>query len=178
MKSVIHACFDSKEAVMHAVESLLRHGVSAQDVTLIVPHSQSAQEPDSLASLPVSSEVVTAPKHDASSIVVGGEEGAGVGFGLGLLTAMCIPGIGLIGGSGAIIISLVAAGTAIGGVSGGMYGYLVQRDTPHSAALAMAEHITSGGATLSVTTPDSLDEDAIVRIVEGAGGRVIRSDRT
>ena len=173
MKVEINVCFEGKEGVIQAVETLLRHGISEEDIALILPQPRSNHKPHDHASSYAQPEVVAAPMHNTSAVVVGSEEGLGVGIGLGLLTAMCIPGIGLIVASATIIAALVAAGALIGGIAGGIYGYLVELDIPHDVAVTMANHISSGGATLRVIVADAGQEEVVLKMVAEAGGKLI-----
>jgi len=160
---------------MLAVESLLRHGINVDEISLILPEPDGNQGIDVPVHCQLHSDTTACKQHVSSPVVIGGEEGVGVGTGLGFLTALYIPGIGMFAGSGPIIASLVAAGAVIGGIAGGIYGYLTMLEIPHEVAEAMADHVSSGGATLSVIASDARRLETIVKTVASVGGTVIAS---
>ncbi len=98
------------------------------------------------------------------------EEGIGLGLGLGMLAALCVPGIGLIVGSGAIVVDLMTGGVVAGGIAGGIYGYLIDRGVDRQFAQVMSHHLEGGGTTLSVTVPEAIKRAEIKRILIESGG--------
>lgn len=110
-------------------------------------------------------------------ILINAEEGAGIGLVLGLITALCVPGIGLIAGTGAIVASLMTAGTAIGGIAGGIYGHLIDQGIDREVAQKIADLIAEGSATISVSVPQNVQEYDIRYMLENYGGQIIQNER-
>ena len=155
MPNIFHATFDRARDGIRAVEGILYHGARAQDISLILP----LKEPCPAG-------------HRVTEAVLDSEQGAGLGLGFGLLAAMCVPGIGMIAGSGVVVAGLMAAGTVAGGIAGGIYGHLIDCGVERRIAQVMSNHLEAGGTTLSVTVPDACEEPEIRRILKGCGGHL------
>ncbi|MCW3100544.1 MAG: hypothetical protein JWL77_6162 [Chthonomonadaceae bacterium] len=108
------------------------------------------------------------------TVVADTEQSAGPGLVFGRLTAMSIPGIGLVVGSGAIAVGLIAAGAVAGGLAGGIYGYLINRGIDPEVARRMSDHLAGGGTILSVSSSDAIKETEITLILKAFGGHLIR----
>jgi|SRR5579871_99272 len=174
METVLYATFARAEDGVRAVESLLHHGVRAEDISLSLPQRVGAA-PTVMASNVVgpTASPRSVPVGHCHEAVLDAEEGAGLGLGLGLVAASCVPGIGLIAGSEMIVAGLVAAGVVIGGLTGGIYGYLLDRGIDHEVVRKMSDCLTTDRATLSVTVSGAANEAEIADILEGFGGRLI-----
>jgi hypothetical protein len=174
------------------VESLLYYGVSAEDISLILPGKadikadvmvsgalgRTYDAPGAVIHRRVRGRRPASVGTHYRETIMDTEEGAGIGLGFGLLTAMCIPSISLIDSTGTIVASLMAAGTVAGGIAGGIYGYLTDRGVARGIARVMSHHVDGGGTTVSVTVSEAWEEAGIVRILEGFGGHLIRQTPT
>jgi hypothetical protein len=249
MENILHATFANAEDGIRAVESLLYHGVRAEDINLILPQPQDIEatstgvplkateiaahstsegtsalptvfvsaaaisadallpEPPQLAALfqrtalrrhaadiiETSGEpgyrydalgavipdrsptkAPNSPMSSSHAAVVDTEQGAGLGLVFGLLTAISIPGVGLIIGSGAIAAGLMATGAVAGGLAGGIYGYLIDRGIDLEVARNVSDHLAGGGTTLSVSGSGAVKATEIALILKAFGGHLIR----
>ena len=177
MNTILHATFTDAKDGISAVESLLHHGMRAEDINLILPESTSTDA----ATVRVSNEVARSTNHPSAAPPPccheergDMEQGAGLGLAFGLVAAMCVPGIGMIVGSGAIVAGIMAAGTAAGGLTAGIYGYLTDRGIDAEIARKVTDHLAAGGTTLSVSTTGELNATEITHILEVFGGHLIR----
>ncbi len=191
MNNILHATFDNAEEGIQAVEALLHLGVGAEDISLILPESN----PEVGHATATVSPLTTVPcdKRGASLYASIGEhsheavldagEGAGIGLALGLLAALClpglalvaVPGIGLIAGSGIIIAQLMAGGAVAGGIIGGIYGLLIDRGVDHDVALILSNHLEGGGTTLSITLSEKSEVADILDILISNSGHIIEN---
>jgi len=107
---------------------------------------------------------------------IGAVKGAGWGFGLGTvaaLTALFIPGVGLVIGSGALAIALAGAvaTTGAGAVAGAVTGYLKDQGFEDTETQRFVDVVSNGGAVLSVLLPAGGLEPAVAwEIIEKYGG--------
>ncbi len=115
-----------------------------------------------------------APIGESHEAALDAKEGAGLGLLFGVLTAACIPGIGLGAGSGTLVVGLLAAATGLGGLAAGIYGYLRDRQIDHEVARKVSDHLLGGGTTLSVSVSGALNEAEIACIFKRFGGQLIQ----
>ncbi len=181
MRTTVNAVFETPEAGLQAARSLLFDGVKAEDIHLVLPFSQplaatlqggnasNAGKPDTLPR-----QQPQAPGDSYHIAVIDAEEGAGIGLGLGLLTALCIPGIGMFVGSAALVAGLMAGGMVAGSIAGGLYGYLTVLGVSHGLAQIMHDHVEAGGTVLSVAVHDAHSEAEIAGILQEFGGQLIQ----
>jgi uncharacterized membrane protein len=248
MDKIVHATFANAQDGIRAVESLLHHGVRADDINLILPkrppietptahiivktdgasvkpsvaqeslmpamsrsardgagatllsepprlspsserdaagpHAQGFNRSEAPASLSdgtgaashgaKKAKPVTTPIGSCHECVVDAEQGAGLGLVVGLLTALCVPNIGMIGGGGPIVAELMAAATTVGGLAGGLYGYLIDRGVDRDVARKVSDHLAEVEASLSVNVSGTLKVGEIAHILKQYRGRVIR----
>lgn len=194
----IHASFRNDNDAILAAKELITIGLGEDDIGLLVPsrHADHNTHTGELPHLIVNPGTVTSTSaalptntvtktNETGSLrpqgtgvtVENSEEGVGVGALLGLLTAMCVPGIGMFVGSGAIIAGLMSGGATLGGIAGGIYGYMVGKGEPHETAKAVVDNLGTGGTTLRATARNAEMEAKIVEIIEGLGGHVMARDQ-
>jgi uncharacterized membrane protein len=159
MARTIYASFEDKDHAEKAVGALLDHGARDEDISLVRKAREDEREED--YDLSAKSGISTTTGADAGS---GAAKGAGVGLGVGILaalTAVFLPGIGLVLGGGALAAALggVAATTAGGAIVGAVTGYLKDQGVDEDMAQAYGETIDRGGALIAIQVPSGdLDE--------------------
>lgn len=112
-------------------------------------------------------------RKGAGETKVDTEEGLGLGLFLGMFAALCVPGIGMFVGTGAIVAELMSGGAALGGVAGGIYGYLMDHGVSRGTAKHMSDHLGAGGTTLTITISKTGKEADIIAAIEKFNGRVV-----
>jgi uncharacterized membrane protein len=106
----------------------------------------------------------------ATCAVAGGVLGGLGGFLLGI-SALAIPGIGPIVGSGILLSTLAGAG--IGAAAGGLVGALTEHGIPEEDARGYEEHVRKGSILLTVhANSDEQAEEAHRILHTGRGGDV------
>lgn len=189
MRETLHATYSTVDAASKAVGALLDHGVSAQDVSVLVKDSPSSWHTTDGAGTEVHQTDVLKTAETGITVTTGEDamagaaKGAGVGLGLGVLAALAaiaLPGVGLVVGGGALAIAMAGAAstTAAGAVAGAVTGYLVDQGVNEDDVSRITETVASGGALVSVTVPSqdvSADEvSSILLKYESVEGRVYR----
>jgi len=91
----------------------------------------------------------------------GAKKGAAWGAGLGIvagLTALVVPGVGLVYGGGALAIAIAAAAgsTVAGAAAGALTGYLVDQGVATPVAERYGDAPKDGGALVAVTVPSGM----------------------
>ena len=181
MQYAVNAVFEKPEIGIEAAWALLFDGVKAEDIHLVLPYSQllaaslqsgNALSASKLESIP--SQKPQLPSEGYHIAVIDAGEGAGIGVGLGLLTALCIPGIGMFVGSAALIAGLMTGGMVAGSIAGGIYGYLTVLGVSHGLAQIMHDHVEAGGTILSVAVHDAHHEAEIAGMLQEYGGQLIQ----
>jgi hypothetical protein len=130
-----------------AVDSLLAAGYTAQDISVLMPDSDSSRE--------FAHEKNTkAPEGTTTGVVSGGAIGGTLGL-LAGIGALAIPGLGPFIAAGPIMGAL--AGVGAGGAVGGFIGALIGMGIPEYEAKRYEGLVKDGGVLLSVHC-DSSDE--------------------
>jgi hypothetical protein len=168
MASTIHAAFKNGNDGIRAARELLAIGLGADDVGLLLPdqHAEHHANPG----------LAPHAGDHAGATVLNTEEGIGIGALLGLLTALCVPGIGMFVGSAAIVAGLLSGGASFGGIAGGIYGFMIEHGVPHDTAKAVSDNLGKGGTTLRAYAPNAAMEAEVARIIERTGGNLISRD--
>ncbi|MBS1714498.1 MAG: hypothetical protein JST30_09200 [Armatimonadetes bacterium] len=159
MRTTLHATFDAPETGARAVGALIDHGVDPGDVSVFVKDMPVDWEhpggaADDLQRQAKDGITVTT----AQDAVEGGAKGAGIGLGVGALAALAsvtIPGAGIVIGGGALSMALggAVAATAAGAVAGAAVGYLKDQGVDEQTARRFSDHVSGGGALVSVSGP-------------------------
>ena len=100
----------------------------------------------------------------ATGAVAGGLLGGLAGFLVGI-SAMVIPGIGPIVGSGILLSTLAGAG--IGAAAGGLIGALAEHGVPEEDARGYEEHVRRGSILLTVHADTDEEAREAHRLLEG-----------
>ncbi len=171
MIRTIAANFRDSHAAKSAVGALLDHGASQEQITLVLPPGEKS---DSILDEPTHG-LSTTTSADAAA---GATTGTAVGLGLGALAALSaitIPGLGLVLGWGALGTALGAVAATAGGgaIIGGLTGYLKDQGISESFAAKSEEYIGSGGAMVAVTVPSGdVGEGLAATILAKYGGEL------
>lgn len=154
MGKMVIGRFDSQDTADVAVDKLMDHGYTSDQISFLVKENKKVVE----KTLPASQKVADSAATGAvSGGLVGGLTGLLVGVG-----ALTIPGIGalFIGGPLAAALGLTgAAATAVsaatsGVVAGGLVGGLVGLGMPEQVAREYEESVKDGGVVLAVPVDD------------------------
>jgi hypothetical protein len=128
--------------------------------------------------LSAKSGISTTTGADAGSgALKGGAIGLGVGA-IAALTALFVPGIGIVIGGGALAAALggAAATAGAGAAAGAVVGYLKDQGVEERVAVEYGEHFERGGSILTVHVPSNDVDEARVREVLSKYGAANVSD--
>lgn len=142
--------------IERAVEALKRDGFSSDDVSVLAPHKDGAQNIGYAAE-------TKAPE----GAVTGAGAGAVIGGALGFLAgagALVIPGVGPFIAAGPIMA--VLAGAGVGGAVGGVGGALIGLGMPEFEAKRYESYVKNGGILISVHTENSDEVDRARKCLE------------
>jgi hypothetical protein len=145
--TAVFGIYKSSTQAEHAVDRIIAAGYSNNDISVLLPDSQSSKE--------FAHEKNTkAPEGTAAGVTTGGIIGGTLGLLAGIGT-LAIPGIGPFIAAGPIMASL--AGLGVGGAVGGLIGALVGMGIPEYEAKRYEGRVKDGGVLLSVHC-DTSDE--------------------
>jgi hypothetical protein len=145
--TAVFGIYKSSTQAEHAVDRIIAAGYSNNDISVLLPDSQSSKE--------FAHEKNTkAPEGTAAGVTTGGIIGGTLGLLAGIGT-LAIPGIGPFIAAGPIMASL--AGLGVGGAVGGLIGALVGMGIPEYEAKRFEGRVKDGGVLLSVHC-DTSDE--------------------
>lgn len=148
-----------------AVDRLTAAGFSNQDISVLLPDTQSSKE--------FAHEKNTkAPEGAASGVATGGVLGGTLGL-LAGIGALAIPGVGPFIAAGPIMGTL--AGLGVGGTVGGLVGALVGMGIPEYEAKRYEGRVKDGGVLLSVHCDTSSEIDAAKTILKATNADDISS---
>jgi hypothetical protein len=145
--TAVFGIYKSSTEAEHAVDQIAAAGFSHNDISVLLPDSQSSKE--------FAHEKNTkAPEGAAAGVTTGGVVGGTLGL-LAGIGALAIPGVGPLIAAGPIMGAL--AGLGVGGTVGGLIGALVGMGIPEYEAKRYEGRIKDGGVLLSVHC-DTSDE--------------------
>jgi hypothetical protein len=145
--TAVFGIYKSRSQAERAVDRILAAGFSNNDISVLLPDSQSSKE--------FAHEKNTkAPEGTTAGVTTGGVVGGTLGL-LAGIGALAIPGLGPFIAAGPIMASL--AGLGVGGVVGGLIGALVGMGIPEYEAKRYEGRVKEGGVLLSVHC-DTSDE--------------------
>ena len=146
-KTAVFGIYKSSTLAERAVDRLSAAGYSHNDISVLLPDTQSSKE--------FAHEKNTkAPEGTATGATTGGVVGGTLGL-LAGIGALAIPGLGPFIAAGPIMASL--AGLGVGGAVGGLIGALVGIGIPEYEAKRYEGRVKDGGVLLSVHC-DTSDE--------------------
>lgn len=138
--TAVFGIYKSADQAERAVDRLTMSGFSNNDISVLLPDSQSSKE--------FAHEKNTkAPEGTTTGVATGGVLGGTLGL-LAGIGALAIPGVGPFIAAGPIMGAL--AGLGVGGAVGGLVGALVGMGIPEYEAKRYEGRIKDGGVLLSV----------------------------
>ena len=135
MSHLITRLFDTRATAEHAITQLKQHGYTSDEISVIMKEASEARE---------LSEATDTHAQETSTAAIGGGVGALLG-GLLAISAVAIPGIGLIA-AGALAALFVGGG----GVTGSAVGWMVGAGIPEDMAPHYERGLHEGGIVLAV----------------------------
>src|ERR1700678_3990914 len=148
-----------------AVDRMLAAGFSNNDISVLLPDSQSSKE--------FAHEKNTkAPEGTTTGVTTGGVVGGALGL-LAGIGALAIPGVGPFIAAGPIMGAL--AGLGVGGAVGGLIGALVGMGIPEYEAKRYEGRVKAGGVLLSVHCDTSDEISRAKEILKATGAEDIAS---
>src|SRR3984957_2284642 len=138
--TAVFGIYKSSLAAERAVDRIIAAGFSNNDISVLLPDSQSSKE--------FAHEKNTkTPEGATTGVAAGGAIGGTLGL-LAGIGSLAIPGLGPFIAAGPIMAAL--AGLGAGGAIGGIIGALVGMGIPEYEAKRYEGHIKAGGVLLSV----------------------------
>lgn len=165
-KTGVFGIFSTRMAVENAIDSLIRAGFPAADISVLLPESLGG--PKDMGT----EKATKAPEGVAAGATTGGVIGGtlGVLVGVGLLA---IPGLGPFIAAGPIMAGL--AGLGVGGAVGGLTGALIGVGIPEFEAKRYEGRLQKGGILLSVHCDTSDEINRAKEVLKAAGAEDISS---
>ncbi|HSS95746.1 MAG TPA: hypothetical protein VLK33_01880 [Terriglobales bacterium] len=156
----------TRAAVENAIDSLMRVGFPASDISVLLPESLGG--PKDMGT----EKATKAPEGTAVGVTAGGVIGGTLGLlaGIGLLA---IPGLGPFIAAGPIMAGL--AGLGVGGAVGGVTGALIGMGIPEFEAKRYEGRLKNGGILLSVHCDTAEEIKQAKEVVERTGGDDVSS---
>lgn len=164
-KTAVFGIYRSRLQAEQTVDQLLTAGFSNDDISVLLPDSQSSKE--------FAHEKNTkAPEGTTTGVAAGGAIGGTLGL-LAGIGALAIPGVGPFIAAGPIMGAL--AGLGVGGAVGGLIGALVGMGIPEYEAKRFEGLIKEGGILLSVHCDTSAEIDRAKDLLKHTGAQDISS---
>jgi hypothetical protein len=165
-KTGVFGIFSTRMAVENAMDSLIRAGFPAADISVLLPESLGG--PKDMGT----EKATKAPEGVAAGATTGGVIGGtlGVLVGVGLLA---IPGLGPFIAAGPIMAGL--AGLGVGGAVGGLTGALIGVGIPEFEAKRYEGRLQKGGILLSVHCDTSDEINRAKEVLKATGAEDISS---
>src|SRR6201988_4163212 len=163
--TAVFGIYKSRAQAELAVDRILAAGFSNNDISVLLPDSQSSKE--------FAHEKNTkAPEGTTTGVAAGGAVGGTLGL-LAGIGALAIPGVGPFIAAGPIMGAL--AGLGVGGAVGGLLGALVGMGIPEYEAKRYEGRVRKGGILLSVHCDNSDWTKQAKQIFEETGAEDVSS---
>src|ERR1700689_3220804 len=164
-KTAVFGIYKTRTSAEHSVDRLLAAGFSNDDISVLLPDSNSSKE--------FAHEKNTkAPEGTTTGVTTGGVIGGTLGL-LAGIGALAIPGVGPFIAAGPIMAAL--AGLGVGGAVGGLIGALVGLGIPEYEAKRFEGRIKAGGVLLSVHCDTSEQIASAKDVLKHTGAQDISS---
>ena len=165
-KVAVFGIYSTRVAVENAVDSLVRAGFPASDVSVLLPETLGG--PKDMGT----EKATKAPEGTAAGVTAGGVIGGTLGLlaGVGLLA---IPGLGPFIAAGPIMAAL--AGLGVGGAVGGVTGALIGMGIPEFEAKRYEGRLKKGGILLSVHCDTSEEITRAKEVLKASGAEDVSS---
>ena len=163
--TAVFGIYKNSALAERAVDRILAAGFSNNDISVLLPDSQSSKE--------FAHEKNTkAPEGTTTGVTTGGVVGGALGL-LAGIGALAIPGVGPFIAAGPIMGAL--AGLGVGGAVGGLIGALVGMGIPEYEAKRYEGRIKKGGILVSVHCDTSDEITTAKKIMEQTGAEDVSS---
>jgi hypothetical protein len=163
--TAVFGIYKSSTQAELAVDTILTAGFSNNDISVLLPDSQSSKE--------FAHEKNTkAPEGTTTGATTGGVIGGALGL-LAGIGALAIPGVGPFIAAGPIMAAL--AGMGAGGAVGGLIGALVGMGIPEYEAKRYEGRVKNGGVLLSVHCNTSEEISRAKELLKATGAEDISS---
>lgn len=163
-KHTVVGVFDGPSHAEEALNKLKAAGFSPDQVSVVAKNQEHVDQ--------IAAHTDMAGEGAATGAVTGGVLGGLAGFLVGI-SALVIPGIGPIVGTGILLSTLAGAG--IGAAAGGLVGALAGMGVPEEDARAYETHVKEGRILLTVTANSAEQETQARDIFESVRGGSVRS---
>jgi len=161
----VFGIYKSSAQAERAVDRFLEAGFSSNDISVLLPDSNSTRE--------FAHEKSTkAPEGTATGVAAGGVLGGTLGL-LAGIGSLAIPGVGPLIAAGPIMGAL--AGLGVGGAVGGLIGALVGMGIPEYEAKRYEGRVKDGGVLLSAHCNTSDEITRAKKVFEVTGAEDISS---
>ncbi len=165
-KHTIVGVFDGPNHAEQALNGLKAAGFTPEQVSVVAQDKRDVRQ--------MAENTDMAGEGAAAGAVTGGVLGGLAGFLVGI-SAMVIPGIGPIVGTGILVSTLAGAG--IGAATGGLIGALTGQGVPEDDAREYEGHVKGGSILLTVHALSGEQERQAREAFEGVSGGSVRSYR-
>mgnify|MGYP001152613612 CR=1 FL=1 len=152
-RHTVAAVFDNEDRTVSALEELKSVGFTADHVSVVLKDARESA-------------------HIAERTDMAGE-GAAAGAVTGGVSALVIPGIGPIVGTGILVSTLAGAG--IGAAAGELVGALASQGIPEEDARGYERHVSEGRTLVTVGAASEQQAAEAERILHAHGGADVRS---
>ncbi len=163
-KHTIVGVFDGPNHAEQALSGLQAAGFTPEQVSVVAHDKRDVQQ--------LAEHSDMAGEGAATGAVTGGMLGGLAGFLIGI-SALVIPGIGPIVGTGIIVSTLAGAG--IGAAAGGLVGALTGQGVPEEDAREYESHVRQGSILLTVHALSPEEERHAREVFDGVSGGSVRS---
>jgi hypothetical protein len=164
-KTAVFGIFKTRTLAEQTVDRLLAAGFSNDDISVLLPDSNSSREF-------AHDKNTKAPEGTATGVTAGGAIGGTLGL-LAGIGALAIPGVGPFIAAGPIMGAL--AGLGVGGAVGGIIGALIGIGIPEYEAKRYEGRIKEGGVLLSAHCDTSEEITRAKNILKQSGAEDISS---
>ena len=164
-KTAVFGIYKSRVQAEQSVDRLLTAGFANDDISVLLPDSQSSKEF-------AHKKDTKAPEGTTTGVTAGGVVGGTLGL-LAGIGALAIPGVGPFIAAGPIMAALAGAG--VGGAVGGLTGALIGMGIPEYEAKRYEGRVKDGGILLSVHADDSAWTKKAKEILDRTGAQDISS---
>lgn len=163
-RHTIVGVFDGPNHAEQALSGLKAAGFMPEQVSVVAKEKADVQQMAEHSDM--------AGEGAATGAVTGGVLGGLAGFLVGI-SAMVIPGIGPIVGTGILVSTFAGAG--IGAATGGLIGALTGQGVPEDDARGYEENVRQGSILLTVTANSDEQERQAREVFDGVSGGSVRS---
>jgi len=163
-RHTVAGVFHNEEQAIQALNGLKAAGFNAEHVSVVAKDQKQVTQ--------VTEQTDMADEGAAAGAVTGGVLGGLAGFLIGI-SALVIPGIGPIVGTGILVSTLAGAG--IGAAAGGLVGALTEQGVPEEDARGYETHVGEGRILITVGATTEAEANEAKRIMHEASGQDVRS---